>query len=119
MILVDTSIWIDHLRRGDASLSDHLNHERVLMHPFVIGELGLGNLRDRSQVLRRLGRLPQTIVATDAETMQFIERHRLMGSGIGYIDAHLLASVAMTPPARLWSRDARLANVAQSLALAL
>lgn len=119
MILVDTSIWVDHLGRSDAALADQLSHGHVLMHPFVVGELALGSLRNREEVLRSLAELPQTVVATDAETMQFIERHRLMGSGIGYIDAHLLASVAMTPPARLWTRDVRLATVAKSLALAL
>jgi hypothetical protein len=118
MILVDTSIWVDHLRRADYDLSDHLAHRRVLTHPFVIGELALGNLRDRDEVLRSLADLRQAVLATDKETMEFIDRHRLMGSGIGYVDAHLLAAVALTPPARLWTRDARLATVAQRLSLA-
>lgn len=118
MILVDTSIWVDHLRRADPALSEHLDRGRVLAHPLVIGELALGSLRNRAEVLRLLGELPRATPATHAEAMQFIDLHRLMGAGIGYVDAHLLASVALTPPARLWTRDARLAVIARQLSLA-
>ncbi|MBL8706339.1 MAG: type II toxin-antitoxin system VapC family toxin [Rhodospirillales bacterium] len=118
MILVDTSIWVDHLRHADATLVARLTDSRVLAHPFVIGELALGNLRNRDEVLRLLGELPGATTATDDETLAFIARHRLMGSGIGYIDAHLLTSVALTPSARLWTRDYRLDAVARKLSLA-
>ncbi len=118
MILVDTSVWIDHLRAGDAGLGVFLNSNRVLMHPFVLGELACGNLRNRDEVLALLGDLPRSAVATDDEVLFFIERHALMGRGIGYVDAHLLAAVALAGSARLWTRDKRLRTVADSLALA-
>lgn len=118
MILVDTSVWIDHLRRGDAALSALLDSGRVLAHPFVIGELALGDLRQRDLVLALLRDLPQAKQATDDEVMGFIDRHRLFGQGVGYVDAHLLASARLTALARLWTRDKRLLVVAQKLGLA-
>ncbi len=118
MILVDTSVWVDHLRVGDEELTDLLNSTKVLAHPFVVGELACGNLRDRAEVLALLKELPQAPIATDAEALFFIERHELMGRGIGYIDAHLLATTSLGDPARLWTRDKRLRAVADSLALA-
>jgi hypothetical protein len=117
MILVDTSVWIDHLRAGDAELATLLNGAQVLMHPFVLGELACGNLRNRDQVLPLLKDLPRAAVATDDEVLFFIERHTLMGRGIGYVDAHLLAAVTLGGSARLWTRDKRLRAVADSLAL--
>ena len=119
MILVDTSVWIDHLRAGDDELAALLNGSRVLMHPFVLGELACGNLRNRELVLRLLKDLPRAAVATDEEVLFFIERHALMGRGIGYVDAHLLAAVTLSDSARLWTRDKGLRALANELALYL
>ena len=117
MILVDTSVWVDHFRKQIPALAETLDRGEVLMHPYVLGELACGNLKDREQVLGLLARLPAALVATDAETLLFIERRVLMGTGIGYIDAHLLASVTLTDDAQLWTRDKRLAVVAAQLGL--
>ena len=118
MILVDTSVWVDHLRDGAPALAAALDQGSVLMHPFVLGELACGNLKNRGEVLRLLGELPAAPVATDPETLDYIERRALMGRGIGYLDVHLLASVALAGTARLWTRDKRLAAVAADLKLA-
>ena len=118
MILVDTSVWIDHLRSGELGLATALEGGRVLMHPFVLGELACGNLENRSEVLKLLGDLPVAPTATDSEALNFIERHVLMGRGIGYIDVHLLASAALDSVARLWTRDRRLSAAAAELELA-
>ncbi len=115
MILVDTSVWIDHLRKGIPPLAEALEREDVLVHPFVVGELACGELTRRREVLDLLSTLPSSIVATDRETLRFIEHHRLMGRGIGYIDAHLLASVVLTEAAQLWTRDQRLGAIAAKL----
>lgn len=112
MILVDTSVWVDHLRVGEAQLAALLEAGRVLMHPFVIGELALGNLRQRASVLALLQNLPAAVVATDQEVMQFIERNSLAGQGIGYADAHLLVSIRLTAGSSIWTRDKRLAAIA-------
>ena len=118
MILADTSVWIEHLRRGNVNLASSLDAEQVLMHPFVLGELACGNMRNRAELLELFGRLPMAMTATDVEMLDFIERHRLMGQGIGYVDVHLLASTVLTRGARLWTRDRRLAAVAHRLGLA-
>lgn len=115
MILVDTSVWIDHLRIGDEKLASLLDSNLVLTHPFVVGELACGNLRNRESMLGLLQALPQATVATDTEVLFFIERHVLMGQGIGYIDAHLLASASLSNTARLWTRDTRLGKVAAEM----
>lgn len=117
MILVDTSIWIDHLRSGHASLVELLETGLAYTHPFVIGELACGNLGNREEVLRLLQDLPGIAAASNKEVLFLIERHRLMGRGIGYIDAHLLAA-ALIHPAQLWTRDRRLAEIAQELGVA-
>lgn len=117
MILVDTSVWIDHLRRGDAELTGLLNAGRVLAHPFVWGELALGSLQNRDMVLGALQDLPQACVATDDEVMRFIAQHVLFGISIGYIDAHLLAAVRLSPGALLWTRDKRLLAASARLGL--
>ena len=117
MILVDTSVWIDHLRSGEPLLVAALEGGRVMMHPFVLGELACGNLANRSEVLELLGGLPAAPSATDPEALEFIERRTLMGQGIGYMDVHLLASIALSGDARLWTRDRRLAAVATELDL--
>ncbi len=118
MILVDTSVWIDHLRIGDAALATLLNTSQVLMHPFVLGELACGNLRNRSEVLALLKDLPQAALAKDDEALFFIEKHELMGRGIGYVDAHLLAAVTLCGETKIWTRDKRLRTVADAMALA-
>ena len=117
MILVDTSVWVDHLRRGDPALQARLEAGEVLGHPFVAGELALGNLADRETLLRDLDRLPQALVATTAEVRALVAGERLCGRGLGYIDATLLASARLTPDARLWTRDRRLADAAARLGL--
>lgn len=117
MILVDTSVWIDHLRSGDDELVQQLNNSSVLMHPFVLGELACGNLNKRKEVLTLLNDLPKSSVATDSEALFFIEQHKLMARGIGYIDAHLLAAVALDGSASLWTRDKRLRAVGDALSL--
>ncbi|MDD2742525.1 MAG: type II toxin-antitoxin system VapC family toxin [Rhodocyclaceae bacterium] len=118
MILVDTSIWIDHLRQRDEYLSALLNQGQVLVHPFVIGELALGNLQNRDAILGALQDLPQTPVATNGEALGFIQANTLFGMGIGYIDAHLLVAVRLAPGAMLWTRDKRLLAAATKLGLA-
>ena len=119
MILVDTSVWIGHLRANDRSLSNLLVAGRVLAHPFVTGELALGNLRQRAIILESLSDLPQAKVATDGEVRHFVDEHALFGRGIGYVDAHLLAAVRLTAGAVLWTRDKRLQRVAERLKLAM
>jgi hypothetical protein len=118
VILVDTSVWVDHLRAGDEGLSALLDAGHVLTHPFVAGELALGHLRQPELVLHMLANLPQATVATDAEVLQFIGRHALSGTGIGYVDAHLLAAVRLTAAASIWTRDKILLGVAKRLDLA-
>jgi len=118
VILVDTSIWIAHLRHSDAALIQLLTAGRVLAHPFVIGELALGNLRQRDTILNALQSLPQASIAADDEVLRFIGQYALSGLGIGYIDAHLLAGTRLTAGASLWTRDKRLAAAARTLRLA-
>jgi predicted nucleic acid-binding protein len=117
MILVDTSVWIDHLRDNDKGLIDLLNNCQVLMHPFILGELACGNLVYRDKFLGLLKDLPRSPVATEDEVLLFIDRQALMGQGIGYIDAHLLAAVALEGMTRLWTRDKRLHIAAERLSL--
>jgi hypothetical protein len=118
LILVDTSVWVDHLRRGDPGLVDLLERSAVVMHPFVAGEIACGSLRDRKALLELLQDLPAAVVATDDEVMQFIERQALYGEGIEYVDVHLLASVALTGSTRLWTRDQKLRQAAAALGCA-
>lgn len=117
MILVDTSVWINHLRYGDSSLVNLLNTGQVLAHPFVIGELALGSLRQRDVILDTLNNLPRAKIAADEEVLAFINQSKLAGLGVGYIDAHLLASVRLTPGTLLWTRDKRLCAAANRLGL--
>jgi predicted nucleic acid-binding protein len=118
MILVDTSVWIDHLRACDEQLTQLLVAGLVLAHPFVIGELALGNLRNRDTVLGALQDMPQAVVATEQEVFCFIGEKGLFGLGIGYIDAHLLAAVLLTPGSLLWTRDKRLLAASAQLGIA-
>ena len=112
MILVDTSIWIDHLRSGNPALASLLQNEVVCTHDFVIGELACGNLRNRTEVLGLLQSLPRLSAATEDETLFFIEQQHFMGRGIGYIDAHLLAA-AVIRGIPIWTKDKRLMLIAE------
>ncbi len=114
MILVDSSIWIDHIRHEEPTLSALLRNEQAFMHPFVIGEVALGNIKNRSNTLLTMTQLPTVPVARDFEVIALIERHKIFGSGLGYVDCHLLAS-ALTTGKIIWSRDKRLAQVARIL----
>ena len=118
MVLVDTSVWIDHLRHSNAELTALLRQNQVLSHPFVVGELALGNLQQRQNVLEALQNLPAASVATEAEVLGLIERHALYGMGIGYIDAHLLASARLSVNCKLWTFDKRLQAAAGELGAA-
>ena len=118
MILVDTSVWIDHFRSERSHLIELLRARQVLCHAMVIGELACGLLRDRTDTFRVLSRLPSTPLAGYSEVLYFIEQHRLMGRGIGYVDVHLLASAALVDSTELWTIDRRLLNAAEELNLA-
>lgn len=118
MILADTSIWVDHLGARKNRLGELLQRDRIVMHPWVVGELACGDLRARETLLRYLRRLPSLGALTSDEVVEFIDKHRVMGHGIGFIDVHLLATVARQIGTRLWSRDKRLAGVATELGLA-
>jgi predicted nucleic acid-binding protein len=115
MILVDTSVWIDHLRKGDKRLVALLDTGAVLMHPFVTGEIACGNLARRATVLQLLQQLPAAVVADASEVLEFMEARSLHGQGLGWVDVHLLASVFLTPGTRLWTRDKRLQEAAARL----
>jgi predicted nucleic acid-binding protein len=116
MLLVDTSVWVNHLRRSDERLQQALLDDQVLMHPLVLGEIACGSLHRRSSILSDLGQLPQAVSAENGEVLEFLEQHRLYGKGIGWIDAHLLASTALSR-CRLWTLDSRLGDAAASLRL--
>jgi len=118
VILVDTSVWIEHLRSASAILTELLGDGQVLVHPFVLGELALGSLRQRDVFLSDLRDLPQAIVASDGEVLSLIDRRTLFGRGIGYVDAHLLAAARLTAGSKLWTHDRRLQAVAVQLDLA-
>lgn len=118
MILADTSLWIEQLRRPTGPLAGALEQGVVAMHPFVVGELACGNLRKRALLLDLWSNLPFVPTATDAEALQFIERHSLSGTGLGYIDVHLLASTALAADALLWTVDRPLVTAARRLGLA-
>lgn len=114
MVLVDTSVWVAHFRDGNDELSTLLNDGRVLCHPLIVGELACGNLKDRAVILSFLQLLPMSIEAEHEEVLSFIENNRLMGKGIGYVDAHLIASTVLTG-IPIWTLDKKLAQVADSL----
>lgn len=117
MILLDTSVWVDHLRKGDELVVQVLESGQAAVHAFVAGELACGNLKSRGLVLDLLRSLPQIHTANDEEVLFYVETHQLMGRGIGYIDAHLLAATAVAE-SLLWSRDKRLRDVACELGMA-
>lgn len=114
MILVDTSVWVDHLPAGDPHLAGLLERDVVACHDLVIGEIAYGNLRQRQEILSLLACLPKCGQASHDEVLFFIEQHGLMGRGIGYIDVSLLASAVLSG-ARLWSRDKRLRRIAEEV----
>ncbi|MBN3785433.1 type II toxin-antitoxin system VapC family toxin [Burkholderia sp. Ac-20353] len=117
MILVDTSVWIDHIDHSEPIMVDLLLHHRVRIHSYVIGEISLGSLRDRSTVLRALNDLPRVPVATPDEVFYLIEQEQLFSRGIGYVDTSLLASARLQPGVTIWTRDKRLKTIADELAL--
>lgn len=117
MILVDTSVWIEHLRRGNRSLADLLETGQVACHPFVIGEIALGSLRRRTEILGWLAELPTVQVARHEEALALVEQRGLAGKGIGWVDVHLVAS-ALLESLPLWTLDRRLASLARDLDLA-
>lgn len=117
MILVDTSVWVAHLRQGSIGLGKLLNEGLVLCHPFIVGELACGNLKQRDDILTYLQALPRVIQAGHGEVLQLIERYRLMGKGLGYIDMHLLASSLLTK-IPLWTLDQNLHELAAKLGVA-
>ena len=117
MILADTSIWVDHLRSGDKELREHLNQGRIVMHPFIVAELALGSLEERTKRLALLDLLPHVRVAQITEVRVTIEARSLYNRGIGLIDAHLIASVFINPPTLLWTRDKPLRKVAEILGI--
>ena len=119
MILVDTSIWIDYLRQGDPLLVEQLNQQQILMHGMVLGELAIGNFKNRQLLLDRWQALPFIQSATDAQVLQFLETHQLMGQGVGWIDLHLLTATSFTDGVKLWTRDKRLRTIAETLNLAI
>jgi predicted nucleic acid-binding protein len=116
VILTDTSVWIEHLRRGNDDLAGRLQNGDVLCHPFIVGELACGNLRRRSEILTMLRSLPEAPVAEHDEVLNLIERHKLMGHGLGWVDGHLIAS-AMLAGVALWTLDRPLATAARRVGL--
>lgn len=118
MILVDTSIWVDHLRKPESELSKHLVTGNVLMHPMIIGEIACGNLPSRTETLQNLSALPGIGAQDDQKVLSLIDSRLLMGRGIGYIDAHLICSVLNRRGTSLWTRDRRLKQVAEELGVA-
>ena len=118
MIVADTSIWIDHLRSANPALTGLIAQERLFAHPFVIAELALGHVPRRGSFFDFLAGLPLIDKVSDDRQLSFVEAHTLFGTGLGFVDSHLLASVAMHPEARLWSRDKRLQAHAERLELA-
>ena len=118
MIVVDSSIWIDHIHVGEPLLNAYLMREQALMHPHVLGEIALGSIKHRERVVHRFERLPSPNVAKEGYVLHLIEQQKLWATGIGYVDAHLLASTLLTPDGLLWTRDKRLQAQAERLGIA-
>jgi predicted nucleic acid-binding protein len=116
MVLVDTSVWVSHLRDGNVGLENLLNDGEVLCHPFIVGELACGNLKKRHEILKYLQSLPMTILAEDEEVLKFIENHQLMGKGLVYIDVHLIAAALLTD-VPLWTFDKTLDKIAKEIGI--
>ena len=118
MILADTSVWVDHLRKGNKRLAGFLSEGVVLCHPFIIGELACGNLKNRNKILGMLSSLPSIPVAEHDEVLHFISRNKFQGKGVGWIDAHLLASTFLAK-SRIWTLDKSLLKIAQDLKVSI
>src|SRR4051812_28195481 len=118
MILLDTSVWADHLRRGEPEVFRLLDDGHVVMHPFVLGELALGRLQPRAEIIADLLELPTIHVADPEEILLLIERQKLIAIGLGYIDVHLIAAAMTTEDCLLWTRDKRMGRVASRLGIA-
>ena len=118
MILVDTSVWVDHLQESDTVLTNFLHIGAVLAHPFVVGEMALGSLPRRDFILKGLDNLPKAVVASHDEVRRFVDDHALFGRGVGYVDIHLVASVPLSLDTELWTRDRRLRAIADQFGLA-
>jgi hypothetical protein len=118
MVIVDTSVWVSHLRAGNVTLERLLNKGSVICHPFIIGELACGNIRNRSEILSLLQALPMAIQAEHEEIMEFIEHNQLMGKGLGYVDIHLIASAILTG-VPIWTFDKMLDQVSSQFGLSL
>jgi len=116
MLLVDTSVWVRHLREGDPDLEKLLNGGEVMCHPYIVGELACGNLKNRKEVLSLLQLLPPATLANHEEILQFIEENRLMGKGLGYVDVHLSASAVLTG-VQMWTYDRRLNETNEALGI--
>ena len=116
MVLVDTSVWVSHLRNGDAGLEKLLNDGEVVCHPLIVGELACGNLKNRHEILTYLQSLPIAISAEDGEVLKFIENHQLMGKGLGYIDVHLMAAAVLTD-VPLWTFDKTLDKITKRIGI--
>ena len=114
MVLVDTSVWVSHLREKNDELSNLLNNAEVVCHPFIIGELACGNLKNRPTIIALLEALPTTRLVEHEEVLAFIEARKVMGKGLGYIDVHLLAA-ALLADVTLWTLDKKLDKVAGEL----
>jgi predicted nucleic acid-binding protein len=117
MILADTSVWVDHLRAENAEMSKLLDDVQIAMHPLIVGELALGSLWERKKILAFLDMLPRVRVARLDEVREMVETRSLYSRGIGLIDAHLIASIFLNPPTLLWTKDKRLAGIAESLGI--
>ena len=118
MILVDSSVWIDHLRTANQTIVTLTRRGELATHSLVIGELAMGSIRDQANLLFRMQKLPSLRTAEDEEVLTFVERRKLYGREIGYIDAHLLFSVVLTKGASLWTRDKRLREIAEEFEIA-
>ncbi|MGV3577648.1 type II toxin-antitoxin system VapC family toxin [Brevundimonas sp.] len=112
LVLADTSVWVDHLRSPDPLMLEFAGQERLLIHPYVIGELGMGNLRRRDEFIRSLRRMDHVIRARDDEVTRLVEENRLYGLGLSWVDVHLMASCLLMDGVHLWTRDRRLNTVA-------
>ena len=116
MVLVDTSVWVSHLREGGVGLEKLLNDGEVVCHPFIVGELACGNLKKRHEILIYLQSLPMAILAEDGEVLKFIENHKLRGKGLGYIDVHLIAAAILTDVS-LWTFDKTLDKITTKIGI--
>jgi predicted nucleic acid-binding protein len=117
VILADTSVWIDHFRSENIQMKEHLRSKRIVMHPYIVGELALGSVADRADVLQALDELPQLIVAEPSELRELIERGRLYSRGIGWVDTQLLACLLIDRTIQFWTTDKRLSRVASEIGI--